>query len=190
VEGGIVTALRHLVDRLRRDHRGVFVVELALAAPVLIGLALSGVEVTRYVLLTQKMERAAMSAADLASQAVKLHEADIANLFDAVGFSMQPFDFSKGGLSVSAVGRPSAGGDPTVYWQRSYGTVQSSAFGGEGAVASLPAGFALRPGETIIATEVFMKFEPALVFHLTGPADLRSSAVYRPRFSSLATLYP
>ena len=64
--GMIGRALR----RLKRDRRGTLAVEMAIATPVGIGRLLSGIEVTRYGLLNQKIERASATMADLASRSL------------------------------------------------------------------------------------------------------------------------
>ena len=59
-----------VLGRLKRDRRGILAVEMAIATPVVIGLLLSGIEVTRYVLLNQKIERASATMADLVSRSL------------------------------------------------------------------------------------------------------------------------
>ena len=54
--------------RSKRDRRGTLAVEMAIATAVVIGLRLSGIEVTRYVLLNRKIEPATATVADLAPQ--------------------------------------------------------------------------------------------------------------------------
>ena len=55
--------------------------------PVLIGMTLGGVEISRFVLLHQKLERVASSVADLTSQSQSLALTDIDNIMSAVQFS-------------------------------------------------------------------------------------------------------
>ena len=53
--------MRRLLSSLTGCRRGSSLVELALVVPILVSLFLGSVEVARYVLLQQKLDRAAMS---------------------------------------------------------------------------------------------------------------------------------
>ena len=64
----MIGMIGRVLRRLKRDRRGTLAVEMAVATPVVIGLLLSGIEVTRHVLLNQKIERASATMADLVSQ--------------------------------------------------------------------------------------------------------------------------
>ena len=59
---------RRILKALGRDRRGALAVEAAMAVPVLAVLLLGGVEVTRFVLLNQKLERTSATVADLVSR--------------------------------------------------------------------------------------------------------------------------
>ena len=87
----MIGMIGRVLGRLKRDRRGVLAVEMAIATPVVIGLLLSGIEVTRYVLLNQKIERASATMADLVSQSETLSEGGLANLYAATAYVMDPF---------------------------------------------------------------------------------------------------
>ena len=179
------------IRRLLGEGRGTLAVEFALATPILAGLVLSGIEVTRYVVLNQKIERATVSMADLVSQAESLAEGDLANLFAAAAFVMMPYDVAaEGRVVVSSIG--ASGGNPAqVNWRRVFGAgAGAGAFGAEGEAASLPAGFVVRDGESVIVAEVYYDFQPIFFDSLADPANLYSYAVFRPRFSALNTVEP
>lgn len=181
----------HGLWRLWRDRRGTLAVEVAVAIPILLALVLTGIEVTRYVLLNQKIERTAVTMSDLVSQAEVLTEAGLDNLFLATGYVMAPFDMGANGqIVVSSISTAGTSG-PTIKWQRSFGgSAGGSAFGVQGGAATLPTGFVVRPGESIIAAEAFYDFEPAFFDTLLDPVTLYSFAIFRPRFSALATIAP
>ncbi len=138
----MIGLIGRVLRRLKRDRRGTLAIEMAVAAPVVIGLLLSGIEVTRYVLLNQKIERASATMADLVSQSETLSEGGLVNLFSATAYVMDPFDLvADGRLVVSSIG----GNDDNrarINWQRSFGG--GGAFGVEGGSANLPAGFVVR----------------------------------------------
>ena len=193
----MIGMIGRVLRRLKRDGRGTVVVEIAVATPVVIGLLLSGVEITRYVLLNQKIERATATMADLVSQSETLSEGGLANLFAATAYVMDPFDLeAEGRLVVSSIS--ATNGNPArINWQRVFGAgggsgpgKGGSAFGKEGDVATLPAGFVVRDNETVLFTEVFYDYVPAFMGTQLVSRSLYNYAVFRPRFSSLATLYP
>lgn len=181
--------LIRFVRRLREDHRGAIAVELALFAPVLVMLVTSGVELNRYILLSQKIERASVTIADLTSQAETLTEADLTSLFGVIGQVMKPYDLTGvGQVIVSSVGAEN-GNAPIINWQRSFGlTTNSSAFGAQGGVPTLPVGFVLRDGESVIVAEVFYDYTPIIVSNIIDPVTLYNVSYFRPRYGSLNRL--
>jgi Flp pilus assembly protein TadG len=82
--------LRRLLARLRREERGMVLVETAFALSVLSFTTLAGVEIGRFVLLTQKLDRAAASVADMAAQGSTISVGDLNNLFSAAGEIVKP----------------------------------------------------------------------------------------------------
>ena len=183
--------LARLLRRFGRGDKGVVAVEMAMAMPVILALILSGIEVTRYVLLNQKVERAAATMADLTSQSPVMTEAEIQGLFFATSNVLTPYDLAADGrVIVSSIAR-SGGGDATIRWQRAFGAGGgASTYGLEGAVANLPVGFVVRDGENVIVTEVFYDFQPILVGTVLAAGPIYSAALFRPRFGSLASIQP
>lgn len=185
----MIRRLLGTVARLFRDRRGAVAVEMAMTIPVITALLLTGVEVTRYVLLNQKLERASSTMADLVSQAESLSTADLNTLFDAASFAVDPFDLpDHGRLIVSSISA-SSGNPPRVNWQRGFGAGSgSSAFGVEGSNAVLPSGFQVRSGESIIVGEAFFDFTPVFAGDVLGDNTLHTYSVLRPRFGPLTSL--
>ena len=177
--------------RLMKDRKGSLAIEMAMAMPVLAGLLLGGIEVTRFVLLNQKIERASATMADLVSQAENLAEGDLDNLFIASGYVVEPFDLSGDGrVIVSSIGMLGTA-SPVVNWQRGFGAGSgSSAFGTEGAAAVLPGTFTIQDGESIIVAEAFYDFAPVFSESVIASSTLTRYSILRPRFGSLATLLP
>ena len=91
----------------RDDRSGASLIELGFAMPVLLMLLLGGVEIARYVLLHQKLDRVSSSIADLVSQAELVSVADLQNIFDAAQFVAKPFDLpALGTVIVSSITNP------------------------------------------------------------------------------------
>jgi len=177
--------------RFIRAERGTLAVELAMSVPVVFALMIGGVEVTRYVLLNQKVERTSATLADLVAQSEVLSEAGLANLVGAAEHVMTPYTIdSDGRIVVSSLTNP-GGGQPWVAWQRGFGGGGgASTFGIQGGPAVLPADFVVRAGENVIAVEVFYDYEPMLATKVMETGPVYTFAVFRPRFASLATLMP
>ncbi len=184
--------IRRLIAMLRGNRDGTLSVELAFAMPMLVGLLLTGVEFTRYVMIVQKVERTSATIADLVAQSYTLSEAGIANLLSASGHVMEPFDIAaEGNIVVSSIS--AAGGAPaTINWQRAHGggSGGSSAFGAEGETANLPAGFTVQDGDSVIVCEAYFDYEPFLLQDILGARTVYRFAVFRPRFTSLTSIAP
>lgn len=161
-----------------------------MAIPVIVLLVFSGIEITRFLLLNQKIERASATMADLVSQSENLSESALDNLFAAAGYVVAPYDIaSDGRIVVSSLGGGEGGA--TVLWQRAFGAASGvSAIGTEGGPASLPAGFILRAGEAAIVAEVLFDYRPAFFDRVFEPSMLHATAIHRPRFGTLARLAP
>ncbi len=171
-----------------RNESGLSAVELAIAVPIALSLTFNGIELTRYILLHQKTERASMTVADLVSQGEVLSLDDMTNIFRAGAFITEPFDFdSDGAMVVSSVVGTSGG--PVVEWQRSFGqNPQNSSLGAQGASATLPAGFTVAEGDSVIMSEVYYNFEPMypdnpMLGALVGQNTVYTYAIFRPRYT-------
>ena len=185
--------LRDIFRGLRRSRDGGVLIEMGMAIPVLLTLMLGGVEVARYVLLHQKLDRVASSMADLVSQAETISAGDLLNVFDAARYVARPFDLSAGGaVIISSISNPLGSGDVRVNWQQSgAGTgTAASRFGAPGGSVTLPAGFTLADGQTIIVAEVFYDYVPWVIGNVTGPGVLYQRALLRPRYGGLTILNP
>lgn len=179
-----------VLGRLCGNRRGALLVETAMTMPVLIAMVLGGVEVTRFVLLRQSLDRAATSVGDLVSQAPKVTEADITNVFDAVQHVISPFEMNEKGLVIiTCVGRTGVNA-PHVNWQRTgAGTMSAtSQVGAEGGDATIPAGFQLSDGETAIVAEVYYQYEPLIFPKVFFSEEFYHRAYFRPRLAPLDTI--
>lgn len=185
-----------LVQKCRelwRDRCGASLIELGFAMPILVTLLLGGVEITRYVLLHQKLDRVSSSIADLVSQAENISVADLQNIFDAAQFVAKPFDLpAEGTVVVSSVSNPIGAPATQVNWQQSGGgsIPATSQIGTPGGSVTLPAGFTVADGQTIIIAEVFYDYVPWILGDITGANQIYHRALFRPRYGGLTSLAP
>jgi Flp pilus assembly protein TadG len=170
-----------------RREEGMVLSEMAMAAVILVPMILAVVEVSRYALLTQKLDRVAMTVGDLVSRGENLTPTQIDDIFAAVPFLIQPFEMGPRGLVIiSGIENPAGSTPARVAWRRAgAGTLsETSTLGAVGANAAVPAPIILADNEVIVVTEVFYRFEPLLLPDLLPEATVRHSFVFRPRLSN------
>lgn len=174
-----------------RNRRGSLLVETAFTMSILAMLSLGGAELARYTLLHQKMERIAASIGDLIAQAQTLSETDVMNVFAAVSEIARPFDLSTSGVVIISSIGATGGGGPTMNWQRFGGgvlPVASLIATTPGGSATMPAGFTVSDGETVITAEVMFDYQPWLFDALIGSTQLYHTAFFRPRLGTLSAI--
>jgi len=176
--------------RMRKDQRGSVLVEMAFILPILVTMMLAGVELSRYVLLQQKLDAIAITTADLVSQREEISAATVDQIFAAAGHVIAPFTFGADGIVMVTSVSASGGNGPRVDWQRSGGGMlsASSTIGTPGGAATLPAGFQVRDGENAIISEVFYNYSPLLQTAFFTSTQTYHRALFRPRFGDLAQL--
>lgn len=181
----MIQILRKPLARLPlRNDRGGVMIEFGFAMPILILLLLGGVELGRYVLLHQKLDRTAMTVSDLVARVQSVNTDDVDTIFTAANLVMSPFEFSdKGRVFVSSVKEDS--GSPKVIWQRSgAGTLTvTSEVGAQGANAAISDDNLVTDTDAIVIGETYFEYTPWFI-DLIPPTTLRHQAVFRPRLSS------
>lgn len=189
--------MRTRLRRLYADRRGGLVVEFAFAMPVLTLMLMGGVEISRYALMNQRMDRLATVVGDLVSQQQTVSQNDLNAIFGATKSVAWPFDLTGSGkviVSSISIPAPPAAQVAKITWQRASGSlVESSKFGVEGATPVLPSGpppLTVSAGQTIITAEVFYHFKPILIGALVPEQNVYYKAFFRPRTGSLTTLSP
>jgi Flp pilus assembly protein TadG len=184
--------MRAILRKLTSDTRGGLIAEFAAAMPVLVLLLLGGIEVSRFALLNQKMDRLATAIGDLVAQAETLSEPELNNLFLAARHVAIPFDVvANGKVIVSSISIvPPNLVTPKVTWQRNSGGLAgaTSQLGAQNATPTLPTGLTIAPSQTIIVTEVYYDFRPMLIGALVPAQRIYHRAFFRPRIGALTAL--
>lgn len=189
---GMSQGLRRAIRAVAGDRSGNVLLEFGFALSILATLTMGGVEVARYVLMHQKLERVVASIGDLVTQAEVLTATHVNNMFDAAQHVIKPFELANNGVVMVTSVTGVQGSPPVVNWQMSGGGTlsASSEIGVQGGDATLPEGFTVVPGETAIITEVFYDYTPWMFEGIADPGRQYHRALFRPRYGSLAQLEP
>ncbi len=108
-----------VIKNFIRGERGFAAGEFALWLPALLLIILGCFEATRYILIHQKLDRAASQVADLVGQSDGMTTAQLTAVYDAAIEQMMPYDLdTQGQIIVSSVFRLTGETDPKVAWQR------------------------------------------------------------------------
>ena len=183
--------MRGLISRLRHDVGGVSAMEFALILPLLVMFSAGTIEYSRLILATQKLQSGAFTLADLTAR----YDDDdmdaelLADIFRAIDQVIRPFDFAADGRAILTSIGADEDDDPFVQDQ-CLGAAEldaTSEIGEVGEAATLPEDLGIVEGETIIAAEVFFRFEPLFGVGL-APRTIRRVAYFKPRLGDLTTL--
>lgn len=174
-----------LLARLRREQQGVAYLEFALAFPFMLLLFVGSIDVTRMVMLHQKMDKAVFTVGDLATQLYA--EDGVCDTVDnwertVVRDMLKPFSYADGNygfIMTSVIGDRNGNGRVVPYreWRYRYqATGASSLLGADNPIPAasgnskgLPVSLH-NPGtrrigvdERIIVTEMLYTFEPIML---------------------------
>jgi Flp pilus assembly protein TadG len=181
--------------RFKRDQRGLAFLEFAICMPFLLALLMGAIEVTRYILITQKVEKVAVTVADVVSQGSTITASQLNIMIAAAAQIMQPYSFGSNGYviitCVKQTGTPSVSNPPRIPWQTTGGGtwVQPSHVGTSGSVATLPVSITLNDKDNVIVTEVFYNYTPLIPLNgvITG-TSIYKLGLFKPRLGDLSTL--
>lgn len=174
--------------RFSSSKRGGVLIEVGMAAPILVVFLISAFDTARYVLINQKVQRTAMTAADLAARTQTMDQNDINNLFAAADEVSRPYTVLDSGRVIvsSVVGQQN--GEVRVGWQRIGGTtLNPSRIGNEGELAEISEPNMVDNELSVIVAEVFYDFEP-IFLGIPEAQTLYHQATFRPRLSRLVEL--
>lgn len=170
-----------------RNDRGGVMIEFGFAMPLLILLLLGGIELGRYVLLHQKLDRTAMTVSDLVARVTSVEPEDLDTVLNAAYLVMAPFDLTdKGVVIISAVKEQS--GSPKVIWQRSGagGLSVTSEVGVVDGNATIPDAGMVGTNAGIVIGETYFEYTPWFITMIPS-TTIRHVAYFRPRLSNEVT---
>ncbi len=177
-----------LFRRARDDEKGIAMVEFALCAPFLLILMMGAVEVSRYIIINQKLDKVAFTVSDVVAQSTVLTSGGINQLLVATQDIMEPYNFGADGIVYITSVTKDPNDYPTVRWRHTGGgglSGNNSQVGDIGLTANLPAGFTLNDRDNIIIAEVYYRFTPLLTQNVLGEMIIYKMAIYKPRLGTL-----
>jgi Flp pilus assembly protein TadG len=162
-----------------KEHKGSASMELALALPVLVMLAFGGFELTRNIIIHQKIGKTVSTMSDLVARSPSLTAAQVDQMFPAVQYLMEPY-YKLTGTRVIVSSVANYGAGPVVTWQRAGGGSRSSVsqVGVVNGAATLPAGFTMATNENTIVAEIFYDYTPVV-----GAGIVPAQTIYRARYN-------
>lgn len=174
-----------------RQERGGILIEFAFALPILVTLMLGTVNTALYILLHQRMDRAASSISDLVAQPENITHAEVKLAYDAAEHLFgDMFDMKTNGHAIVTSVRGGTTEDPPArinfqIHKECDDASHSSTVGSEAeAEATLPAGLDLQPGESVIVAEVYFEWEPMFFGDLIEAGTQYHVAFRRPRLGA------
>lgn len=166
--------------------------EFALSVTILFVLFLGSVELTRYVLIVQKMEKTVSMIADVTAQAdpssSPLTSSVMSQLFLAGEDMMEPYPAGAYAKIIVTNVTKTGTANPRVNWQYCGGgtlTATSQVGTANGANATLPAGFTMISGEEVLIAEMYYRYSPITTQSIIPASTLYRTAVYMPRLGAL-----
>ncbi len=173
------------------NQEGSAAIEMAAILPVIFTMFMGMVEVSNFVMVTQRTEKLAHNLADMVAQAETITTSQLNTIMDASSQIMQPFPFGQQGHVIITSVHRNVGEGPKVAWQYEGGGKlknDTSNFGSTGFSSPLPSGFTLEERETVIIAEVFYDSTPFLTNMFESDGRVYKYAFYKPRLGSLDTV--
>lgn len=184
------------LKRIVACTEGVALVELALCIPLLLTIFFGTVEVARYFLAIQKVEKTIDLVTDTVSQSnnnttdQNLSVPHMQAIMSTVADMMNPYPFGADGVVI--ITDVFQGSDtsqaPDIVWQFCGGgtLVKNSKIGAYPGKADMQ-GFVMRANEEIIVGEIFYNFSPITVNEFIGQQQLYRRVFFIPRIGPLHT---
>lgn len=183
-------------NSIRKDERGVAAIEFALCVTVLVTLFIGSMELTRYILITQKLEKTVSMITDIVTQtdtnSAPLTTTTMSQIFGATVDMMNPYPAGASVYVILTDVTKTGTANPKINWRYCGGGTLSSGTTSKigtanGADATLPAGFTMTAGEEVLIGEIFYKFDPITTQTIVPTVTLYRTAIYMPRLGALTT---
>ena len=172
-----------MLNRFRKDKRGVAAVEFALVAPVLILLYTGLAELTLAMMAERQAAHSASVVGDLVAQSVSMNAAQMGDIFNVGNAIMKPFPAATLNFRVTSV-KADANGVPKVVWSQGHGL---GALAAGATVSGFPVNL-LAAGESVIEADVAYTYTSQIMQVLPAPITYSDSFYLKPRRTPEVTL--
>ena len=186
------------ISSLLKNKEGVAYVEFAVCLPVLIALLMGAIEVSRFIIIAQKVEKTAATLSDIVSQGKTISTGELNSMIFASSQVMLPYTMGANGYvivtSVKQTGAYSVSNPAIVNWQYTSSGVngswtQNSLVGTVGNPATLPSGMTLNDKDNVIVTEMFFRYQPLILSNgVISTSTIYKTSLFKPRLGDLSTL--
>ena len=171
-----------LLARLRRDSRGVTVVEFALIAPILLTLYLAGFSLSDAIACQRKVTLTARTVSDLASRYSSMSATDADTVLAVSTQVLSPYNAARAQIRLSEV-RVTSSTAAQVVWSRSLRGTPLTV----GSSITLSANMAAT-GSYLILGETSYAFTPTFAFGAAQAMTLSDQTIMSPRLSDQVPL--
>lgn len=185
--------MRDLIYKMKqwmRCEKGVAYVEFAISLPFLLALFVGTVEITRYILVVQKVEKTTVTLSDIVAQSQNVTTVELDQLIVAASQVMLPYTTGANSFAIITSVKKTGANAPVVNWQYTGGGTWThvSAIGTPGHTANLPAGFTMVDKDNVIFAEMFYNFTPITTFGPIHATPIYKITVFKPRLGDLSVL--
>ncbi|MCP8938132.1 pilus assembly protein [Alsobacter sp. SYSU M60028] len=168
--------------RFGRDRRGVAAVEFALILPILLTLYVGTVETTQLLTADRRVTLLGATLADLASQASKVKDADLAGMVAAGSAVLSPLPAGATRVRLTSISISGTGSTATATVCWSYASNWTTYARGTVLDTTLvPAAMRAQSNVSFILSQVEYPYTPPIAVLLTGSFVLRSGQLMNPR---------
>jgi len=195
---------------LSRSTSGATIVEMAISLPLLMGLALGGIEIVNLAILELRLNQLAITVADnasrakqtLVSSAPRFREYDANEVFAGAALQVKNLNFPINGRVILSSLQMNASGGQWIQWQRCWGAtkyvsrygVQGTGITGTGFSGMGPTGRKMTADDVktaIMFVEVNYRYTPLFFTGIVKAMDLHTeAALYVRDDRDLTQIYP
>lgn len=155
--------MKKLLSKFFGDKQAVALIEFAFVLPILLLLFAGAIELTRYVLANQRVDKAANALGDFVSQLPNPETVNMNRLLTTFRTLMEPYGTDQSQFTISTIYHRDTATQDTdplyVQWQRRRGGLAMASRVGSvgGTPNAVVRGLGIRIGERLIAVETFYK---------------------------------
>ncbi len=167
--------LRRRLSRFGKAKKGLAALEFAIIAPMMITLLFGSVEMIDILGVNSRAQNATASLADVTARDTEVSNAEINDLWSALGVLMYPNNPNNIDVRITSV-RIVNSSSATVVWSEGRGMAPRA----NGSSVTLSAAM-MNPGTSLIMAETTYRYDSPLRFILDAPIEIKHVAYRRSR---------